>query len=325
MNKQDSSILASGQRVGLAVQPYQVELNDFGPLKAANGTRAALVAAIEEKEAAQDSLTTDATVAKETAREQLARATETLSARAVAYALAVGRLDLKQAFTLSYADVRYDEATEDVNNVRELVRKVQALPADVRQDYRLTEAIVQAPAAATDLFEQADNAQADAKAAPRLATLALSELTRRLGAALLLMQTLLKGQRNDPNPRWGELYAAFTDANKRRKVGGSRLAAGTPRIVRTMPVRLPDGLAARLSNTNYGPAYTLTVENRAGSVLRLWMAQKDGAATTPQLCPAGQVTVLTRATLGPETARYLSGQFEDGKGGEATIVVRRVV
>ncbi|MBC8083059.1 MAG: hypothetical protein H7Z21_07590 [Hymenobacter sp.] len=84
-------------------------------------------------------------------------------------------------------------------------------------------------------------------------------------------------------------------------------------------------MLARLSNTNYGPAYTLTVENRAASALRLWMAQKAGAETTPQLCPAGEITVLTRAALGPETARYLTGQFEGEQGGEATVVVRRVV
>ncbi|MBD2716883.1 hypothetical protein KBK19_17700 [Microvirga sp. STR05] len=95
--------------------------------------------------------------------------------------------------------------------------------------------------------------------------------------------------------------------------------------MRTLPVRLPDGAAARLANTNYGPRYTLTVENRAASALRLWMAQKDGAPTSPALCPAGQVTELTREQLGPETARYLMGQFADAAGGEATVVIRRVV
>ncbi len=55
------------------------------------------------------------------------------------------------------------------------------------------------------------------------------------------------------------------------------------------------------------------------------MAQQDGAPTTPQLCPAGLVTELTREKLGPDTARYLMGQFVDGSGGEATVAVRRVV
>lgn len=99
---------------------------------------------------------------------------------------------MKQAFTLSYADVRYGEATEDVNHVRDLVKVVQALPAKVRADYRLTDAIIQAPADAAYKFDAADDAKTDAKAAPRLATLALPELLRRLSAALRLMETLLK-------------------------------------------------------------------------------------------------------------------------------------
>ena len=37
------------------------------------------------------------------------------------------------------------------------------------------------------------------------------------------------------------------------------------------------------------------------------------------------VTVLTRANIGPDTARYLMGQFQDATGGSATVVVRRVV
>jgi len=37
------------------------------------------------------------------------------------------------------------------------------------------------------------------------------------------------------------------------------------------------------------------------------------------------VTVLTRANLGPETARHHIAQFQDAKGDEATVVVRRVV
>ena len=85
---------------------------------------------------------------------------------------------------------------------------MQALPAKVRADYRLTDAIIQAPADAADEFNAADDAKTDAKAAPRLAILALPELLRRLSAALRLMETLLKGQRADPDPafHWAELY-----------------------------------------------------------------------------------------------------------------------
>ena len=67
------------------------------------------------------------------------------------------------------------------------------------------------------------------------------------------------------------------------------------------------------------------MENHAATPLLLWMAQKDGAKTTPLPCPTGAVAVLTRANLGPDTARYLMGQFQDATGGSATVVVRRVV
>ena len=328
MTAQETSILDSGQRVGLAVAPYQAELHDFPPLLAATTDRAELVTALEAQQSKQDTRTTDSTTDKETARENMAVATATLSARAVGYALATGQLGLKQAFTLSYADVRYGEATEDVNHVRDLVKAVQALPAQVRKDYRLTEAVIQAPADAADAFDAADDSKTDAKAAPRLATLALPELLRRLSAALRLMETLLKGQRTDADPKfhWAELYAAFAEANKRRGVAAkTRQVAGGSRIVRTLPVTSASGMALRLANTNYGPAYTLTVENHAATPLLLWMAQKDGAKTTPLPCPAGQTTVLTREKLGPETARYLMGEFQDAAGGSATVVVRRVV
>ena len=200
----------------------------------------------------------------------------------------------------------------------------------MRQDYRLTEAVIQAPADAADVFEAADDAQTGAKAAPRLATLALPELLRQLSAALRLMETLLKGQSTDTDPKfdWPGLYAAFRQANKRQGVAPSaRRTAPTARIVRTIPFAAANtGQPQRLANTNYGPAYTLTVENRSAAPLLLWMAQKDGAATTPHACPAGSTTTVKRADLGPATARYLTAQFQGGAaGGDATVVVRRVV
>ncbi len=328
MNAQEISLLNSGQDVGLAVAPFGKELTDFAPLAAAEAERAALVTAIAARVAIQGAITTPSTTAKDDARERMAVAADVLSARAQGYALATKQPALKQSLTLSYADVRYGEATEDVNHVRDLVRKVQALPAQVRKDYRLTDAIVQAPALAADEFEQAADAQTDTKEAPRLATLALPELLTRLGAALRLMSTLLKGQSTDADPkfRWADLYAAFANANKRRKVAPKRqLPAGQPRIVRTLPFTHADGQPARLANTNYGPAYTLTVENRAAVPLLLWMAQRDGLKTTPFPCAAGAVTTLTREQLGPATARYLMGEFAGPAGGAATVVVRRVV
>lgn len=329
MTAHETSILTSGHDVGLAVANFPKELADFPPLQAADTDRAELVTAIEAKQSTQDTTTIASTSAKDEAREKMARATEILSAKAVGYALATKQLALKQAFTLSYTDVRYGEATEDVNHVRDLVKAVAALPAQVRKDYRLTDAIIQAPADAADLFEAADDAQTGAKAAPHLATLALPELLRRLSAALLLMKALTKGQSTDKDPkfRWEALYEAFKEANKRQGVAsGSQRAAPKARIVRTLPFSAAGtGQPQRLANTNYGPAYTLTVENRAATPLRLWMAQKDGAPTTPHACPAGQTTVLTRRDLGPETARYLTGQFDGAGGGSATVVVRRVV
>ncbi|MDQ2771801.1 MAG: hypothetical protein M3Y54_15030 [Bacteroidota bacterium] len=328
MNTQDTALLQSGQRVGLAVADFTKELADFAPLQAAEATRAELVAAIEDRQSTQDTDTTATTTDKETARERMAQAAALLSTRAQGYALSMGDVGLKQALTLGYTDVRYGEATEDVNHVRELVRRVQALPKKVRDAFRLTDAVVQAPADAADAFEAADDTQTTAKAAPRLATLALPELLRRLGAALRLMQTLIAGQRTDTDPqfRWAALDAAFAQANKRQAVAASaRRSSNSPRIVRRLPITVPDGRAVRLAVVGYGPAYTLTVENRAATPLHLWLAQKDGAPTTPQPCPAGQTTVLTRRDLGPETARYLMAQFDGTAGGNAALVVRRVV
>jgi len=230
MDTRATSILDSGQRVGLAAADFTKELADFPPLQAAETDRAELVTAIEAQQRTQGTLTTPATTDKDDAREKMARATATLSARAVGYALATKQLGLKQAFTLSYADVRYGEATEDVNHVRDLVKAVQALPAKVRQDYRLTDAVIQAPADAADLFDAAEEDQTEAKAAPRLATLALPELLRRLSAALRLMETLLKGQRTDTDPafRWPAFYAAFAEANKRRGLPARKAKKGTP-------------------------------------------------------------------------------------------------
>ena len=328
MNAQDAAILASGERVGLAVLAYQAEIDGFGPLKAANDMRAELVRAIAGKGQVQNARTGHTTTAKDAAREKMAVATATLSARALGYALSIGSEGLKQAFALTYTDVRVGDATEGVNRVRELVAKAGALPAQVRQDFRLTKAIVEAPAKAAKQFAEADDEQTAAKAATHLATLALPELLHRLSAALLLMKTLLAGQAPDPDPRWADLNAAFCDANKRREVpraGRPQQPGDKPRVVHTLQVRGEDDCALRLHGTNYAPAYTLTVENRSPNPLYLWMAQRDGAATTPQECPAGQTTVLVRGALGPETARYLTGRFGGTGGGEATVVVRRVV
>jgi hypothetical protein len=328
MTAHETSILTSGQHVGLAVANFPKELADFPPLQAAETERAELVRAIEAKQDTQDNPTTGSTTTKDDARELMARATEILSAKAVSYALATKQLGLKVTFTLTYTDVRFGEATEDVNHVRALVKAVAALPADVRKNYRLTDDVIQAPADAADLFDAADETQTAAKDAPRLATLALPELLRQLSAVLRLMESLLKGQSTDKDPKfdWPGLYEAFKQANKRQKVAASsRRAAPVARIVRTLPFTAAGtGQPQRLANSNFGPAYTLTVENRSAVPLLLWMAQKDGAATTPHTCPAGAVATMTRADIGPVTARYLTAQFQGVAAGSATVVVRRV-
>ncbi len=330
MNSRETSLLTSGQDVGLAVADFTAEIADFGALDAANTDRAELVTAIVAKQAQQGAQTTSTTTAKDTAREELAVTTDTLSARAVGYALATKRLDLKQAFTLPYSDVRYGDATEDVNHVRDFVAKVQALPAQVRKEYRLTDAVIQAPLDAAKKFEEAEDAQTTTKTAPRLATLDLPALLRQLSAALLLMKALIYGQRLDKEKGfdWAGLNTAFANANKRRKTAAKTHPNTTgPRIVRTLHLHGVDGRAFRVEKgkINYGPAYTLTVENHAATDLLVWAAQKDGAKTTPVRCPAGAVTVLLRADLGPETAQYLMGQYAGSDGGEAVAVVRRVV
>ena len=190
MNTRNISLLDSGQRVGLAVLPFKTLVADFAPFVAANDERAGLVAAIEAKTATQDQNTGASTTAKDAAREVMGRATEVLSLRAVGYALAAKRLDLVQLFRLSYSDIVKGEAAEDVNHVRALVENVGALPAAVRKNYRISEAVLQAPALAADAFEAAETVQTDTKAAPRLATLALPELLRRLSAALRLMRAV---------------------------------------------------------------------------------------------------------------------------------------
>ena len=131
MKQRESTVLESGRRVGLALAEFEAELDDFEPLKEANSARAALVEAIEQKASVQSQDTDWATLSKEELREQLAQTAATLSDRAVAYALSVGDLGLKQALTLTYSDVRYGDADEDLAHVRALVARVRALGCDL--------------------------------------------------------------------------------------------------------------------------------------------------------------------------------------------------
>ena len=208
--------------------PYQTEMNNFPPLLAADAARAGLVTAIETQPATQDP--------PDHGQHHRQGSCPRKNGPGHRHPLGPRRglrpghrpTRVKQAFTLSYADVRCGEATEDVNHVRDLVKVVQALPAKVRADYRLTDAIIQAPADAADEFNAADDAKTDAKAAPRLAILALPELLRRLSAALRLMETLLKASaptrtRHFIGPNCTD---AFAGANKRRGVATKRRKVG---------------------------------------------------------------------------------------------------
>lgn len=219
--------------------------------------------------------------------------------------------------------MRYGDADEDLRHVRALVAKVQGLPKEVRTRFRLTPELIQAPADAADAFEQAHDTKTLAATGTRLASLALPELLKRLRGQLELMQRLIAGMRTEPDPRWEELYVAFTDANKTRTAVGAKglkgSSAARPALLRTLHLHRQDARPVRLTRTNYPADATVTVENQSGTDFLLWMAQADGAPTTPQTFPAGKVT---RAALGPETAKYLTGRFGASGGGEVKIVVR---
>jgi hypothetical protein len=324
MDATDIATLNSAEQVGIDLVPFQDLITEFEPLKEAHELRADYATAIRNKAGLQGAVTTPITAGKDSFRELMARSTDTLSQRAVPYALVLGNLELKQKLTLSYNDVRYGEADEDVLHVRALVTAVRALPELVRTKYRLTKELINAPEDAAKAFEGADVDKTAAHGSTRLATLELPALLTGLRGQLAIMKRLTAGMATE-GKQWKSLATAFADANKRRKVlPKQQRDTSKPRIIKRFIVRLPDGQPAQLLRKKYGPAYTLTVENRSGQELRLWMAQEDGAPTTPQTCPAGQVTVLTRAAMGPETAEYLMAQFVGDGGGEAGVVVRKV-
>jgi len=324
MHTKETATLNSAEQVGIDLVPFQDLIDSFEPLKEAHEQRGEYVAAIREKAGLQGTNTVPSATGKDSARELMARSADVLSQRAVPYALVLGNLELKQKLSLSYADVRYGEADEDVLAVRALVKTVRALPAEVRTKYWLTKDLIEAPETAAAAFEKADVDKTAAHGSTRLATLELPALFTGLRGQLDVMKRLTASLATQPDKRWKSLATAFADANKRRKVlPKQQRDTSKPRVIKRFIVRLADGQPALLLRKKYGSAYTLTVENRSGHDLRLWVAQADGAPTTPQTCPTGQVTVLTRGEMGPETATYLMGQFVGG-GGEAGVVVRKV-
>ena len=326
MDAQDTATLEAGQRVGLAARNFVAEAKDFAPVQDAVAEIDAFAEALAQKQRDQGQDTGADTDGKDQARERMALAADTLSKRAVAYALVQKDVKLKQQLTLSYTDVRYGEETEDVNHVRDLIAHVQALPADARKRFRLTPELLAATEATVQAFEQAGTDQTIAKAAVRLATQSVPELLTGLRGQLLVLAALLAGMK-DESPRWEAFHQAFLDANKRRTVAPKRRLKPTTRVVRRFALHRQDDRPGRpLDTRDYTGPYAFTVENQGASPLLLWLAQADGApvAPAPAACPAGQITVVERAALGPATATHLLARFAGPAGDEARITVRRL-
>ena len=325
-----TEVLNRGIRVGLSVVPYGAEVTDFTPLQDALAEVAATVAAIEGKQATQETDTTPTTIGVDAAREAMARATEPLSNRLVAYALVTGNTMLRQQVSLSYSDVRYGDATEDLNAVRALVARAEGLPADVRKKYKITADLLQAPKDAANAFEAAEKLQITTKADSRLATMSLPELDRYLRQQLEIGQRLVTGMKGE-SAAWADLCAAYTDANRTRKVAGTRRTTDAPRVVKKLHFQRQDAATRVLDKQNFGPAYTLTIKNESPTDLLLWMgyAKKpfdaEAAPATAFRCPAGQASTVRRDALGAPEARYLTAKFAASVGGDIRIAIRRVV
>ena len=327
MNAPDTATLESGQRVVITAQDFAKEAKDFEPVQEAVAEIEAHCEALAQKQRDQGTDTGADTDGKDQAREVMAVAAEKLSKRAVAYALVQRDVKRKQQLTLSYTDVRYGEETEDVNHVRDLIAVVEGLPADVRKRFRLTPELLAATEDTVKAFEQAGLDQTKAKAAGRLATRSVPELLTGLRGQLLVLAALLAGMK-DESPRWAAFNQAFLDANKRRAVAPKHHIKPSTRVVRRFSLhRQDDQPGASLDTHDYTGTYSFTVENLSGSALLLWLAQADGlpVAPAPAACPAGQITTVERAALGPETATRLLARFDGKDGGEAKITVRRVV
>ena len=183
------------------------------------------------------------------------------------------------------------EADEDVNDVRALVALARALPKEVREKYKLTDALIKAPEDAATAFEDAGKVQINSKAEARLARLSAPELATRLRRQLEICRELLTGMQHESG-KWADFYAAFQDANKTRAVVPARRLPATPRVVKRISFHRQDGTAQRLDKQNYGPAYELEIKNLSPTDLLLWMSlakTPTGAApATAVRCPAGQ-------------------------------------
>ena len=322
----DKQTLDRSQRVRVARQDYAAEITGFVPLKSAFATADELTDELQKREGEQNADTTAETKDKDAWRETLARKADTLSKQAVPWAAAQNNVKLQLKLRVSYADLRYGEADEDMDAAREFVALVRAIPAADRTAYRIDATLADAVDEAVAEFEKAAADQTGAKLNTRLATLSIPELGRRLRGVLEQARLLINGQKNT-DARWAELATKFNAANKGQKVPGEKQRAAAARVVKKLSARGAADEIFELDDQNYAPTYEIRVENVGTVDMRLWMGlEPDGKAQgTPPLCPAGMKRTFRRSELGPETARRLMGQFVGGEDGEAKVVVRRVV
>ncbi len=322
----DKQAFDRGQRVGVAVKGYAAETAGFVPLNDALTLVGALTSELNTREGQQNADTTAETKTKDDWRETVARKADTLSKQAVAWAAAKGDVKLKLKLRVSYSDLRFGEADEDMDAARALVALVRAIPAKDRADYRIDSALADGVEEAVTKFEAAADDQTAVKQQAQLATLSIPELGRRLRGALEQAKLLINGQKGT-NDRWAELAKLFNAANKNQKLPGVAKLAKAARVVKKLTARGEADETFQLDDQNYAPRYEIRVENVGTVDLRLWMGLEPTGAPqgTPLMCPAGMKRTFRRSELGPETARRLMGQFVGGEGGEAKVVVRRVV
>ncbi len=328
MDAQDTATLDAGERVGEVNKTYATELENFPPLGQAAAEAAEYVAALQAKQQAQGKDTLGDTLAKDQARAEMATITETTSKRAVGYAMTQNDSKLKQQFTLTYTDINTGDETDDVNHVRDFVAALGLIPEKIRLPFRLPDTQLEKVLDAVKKFEKASLDQGRAKAGTRLATLSVPDLLTGLRIRLLTQQNLLGGVKDEQEEglRWADFYAAFQEANKRRVVAPKRHPKPGTRVVRRFHFhRLDAETGPPLDVRPYAPNYSFTVENLSNNALVLWLAQADGVAVVWQVFPAGKTTVAQRPALGPDTATRLLARFEGSGGGDANIVVRRLV
>ena len=326
MDNLDKQTLDRSQRIRVARAEYAPEIAAFTPLQAVFTTTDALTDELERREGEQNADTKAETKTKDEWREILARNADTLSKQSVPWAAANGDTKLRLKLRVTYADLRYGEADEDMDAAREFVALVRAIPAADQVTYRIDATLTTAVEEAVRQYEAAEKDQIKSKQNVQLATLSMPELGRQLRAQLGQAKLLIGGQKNRDD-HWAELSKLFTAANKGRKLPGESKRAKAARVVKKLTAHGATEAPFQLDDQNYAPTYEIRVENIGTIDLHLWMGlEPTGAAQGPPLtCPAGMKRTFRRSELGPETAKRLMGQFAGAPGGEAKLTIRRVV